>query len=107
MAVIAALAFVPYFVAAAVRNARTLPGDPSRNPVHPIGLVTVAGAWGHIPAVWLANHFNGDLYSVSFSFVGPPLIILGVVLSWRYVVRSASRAERGKVDRTGPTADEF
>lgn len=59
------------------------------------------GAWSHIPALLIASELSGDVYTVSFSLLGPPLIVASVVLSWRYVVKytaiSTARAEGGQV----------
>src|SRR5688572_9843524 len=105
------LSFVPLIAASVARNIRRSRGDPSLVPLHPVGWVTVAGFWGHIPALWLASQLSGDLYTVSFSFLGPPLIVMSVWLSWRYVLKkekgSTPRLERSQVERDGPPADEF
>jgi hypothetical protein len=77
-------------------------------PVHPVGWVTVLGVWGHIPALWIAANLSGDLYSVSFSFLGPPLILASFLLSRRWVERaSPSRPAKKEIDGLGPHAHEF
>jgi len=103
-------AFFPQLVLVAARNARHASVDYhwSRVPVHPIGWVTILGVWGHIPALWMASKLSGDLYSVSFSFLGPPLIVVSLILSRRWVEGSSPpRPERSEVDGDGPPADEF
>jgi hypothetical protein len=99
---IGACALLPLFVSTAARNARFALGDPGRlgSPVHPMGSITMFGVFGHMPALWLAHHLGEDLYSVSFSFVGPPLIAASTALSWRYVHKTWPPP-------SPPSADEF
>jgi hypothetical protein len=95
--------FIPLILASVARNRRRAPGDPALTPLHPVGWVTVAGMWGHIPAFWIASNLSGDLHEVSFSVLGPPLIVLSVVLSWRYVEKRAKALPKPPA----PAPDDF
>ncbi|HKS17152.1 MAG TPA: hypothetical protein VJU16_07550 [Planctomycetota bacterium] len=105
--------FVPQIVLVAVRNARFVPGDVQRirAPLHPVGWVTVWGTWACIPMMWIASRLSGEFHAVSFSLLAPPLIVLSVVLSWRYVLKneppSATRPKGSEIDGLGPSPDEF
>lgn len=105
--------FVPQVVLVAVRNARFVPGDLQRirAPLHPVGWVTVFGTWAHFPAMWMASKLSGEFHAVTFSLLAPPLIVLSVVLSWRYVLKneppSAPRPKGSEIDGLGPAPDEF
>jgi hypothetical protein len=109
---LAAVAFFPLMMVADARRLHPSSGvPPAPIPPHPTGWITVMGAFGHIPALWAACRLNADPYSVSFSFLGPPLILASFVLSRRYVERldrlSPPAPKPVVVDQLDPPSDEI